>query len=589
MKPWHLLGWIVALAGLTCALIWAAGLLPFHPVPRLQEPDVPPWLADVTDAVGLDFVHDAGPLPTGRYFMPQALGSGAALFDFDGDDRLDVYLLQNGGPKGAKNRLFRQTNRGRFEEVANSGLDIAGYNMGVAVGDVNNDGRLDVLVTQYGGIQLFLNQGKGRFTNVTREAGLENTGWGMSAAFFDYDRDGWLDLVVVNYIDYDPSWPCTSSGKPEYCPPSTFKGQVTRLFRNLGPGKDDKVRFQDRTVASGLNARAGPGLGVLCADFNGDGWPDVFVANDGKPNHLWINRHDGTFREEALQRGVAFNGMAQAEAGMGVAYGDVDGDGLPDLFVTHLRQETHTLWKQVSPGLFHDQTMFFGLARTRWRGTGFGTILADFDHNGMSDIAVVNGAIARGSVMENPALGSHWGFYAEHNQLFANEGRGQFRDISADNHDFCSTPRVARGLACGDMDNDGALDLLVTNVAGPARLYRNVAPRRGHWLMVRAVDPQLRRDAIGAEIRIRAAGQTWIRLINPAASYLSSSDLRAHFGFGPLACVEEIEVTWPKGEKEVFACGSLDRPITLEKGKGTRIVRPSGSGADRAPPREKSP
>jgi hypothetical protein len=561
------------------------------PPPEEAAPDIP-WFADVTEEVGLHFVHEAGGADS--HFMPAALGSGAALFDFDNDGRLDIYLLQNGGPKSAAtNRLFRQLPGGRFQDVSKgSGLDVAGYNMGVAVGDVNNDGWPDVLLTQYGGVKLLLNNGDGTFRDATEEAGLSNPAWGASAAFFDFDRDGWLDLVVTNYVDYDPTWPCTSpSGKPEFCPPATFPGRVTRLFRNRGliPGAPTEgknkapgavrgargvaagVRFEDVTESSGLGKVAGPGLGVFCADFDGDGWPDIFVANDGQPNRLWINQHDGTFTEEAVRRGVAYNGMGQPESGMGVAFGDVYGDGLMALFVTHESQETHTLWRQGPRGFFRDRTAASGLGKTR--STGFGTALADFDQDGWLDVAVVNGRIARAAAVADERLGPLWGMYGQHNRLYANEGGrghpGRFRDLSAQNRAFCGRANVARGLAVGDVNGDGALDLLVTTAGGPARLYRNVAPDRGHWLLVRATDPGLRRDAYGATVRVRAGERSWVRLINPCDSYLCSSDVRAHFGLGAVRQVDQIEVLWPDGSTETFPGGGVDRVVELPKGSGT--------------------
>ncbi len=444
------------------------------------------WFVDVTDQVGLDFVHDAGDLS--RYAMPQIIGSGAALFDFDGDGRLDIYLLTNAGPNSAStNRLFRNMPNGTFQDVTEgSGLGIAGHNMGVAIGDVNNDGLPDVLVTQYGGVRLFLNQGGGKFKDVTEAAGLANPLWATSANFFDYDKDGWLDLVVVNYLDDDPSWVCrATAGTKDYCAPSVFRGTVTRLFRNLAMAPC--VRFQDVTVAAGLAQAPGPGLGVYCADFNGDGWPDIFVANDDRPNHLWINQHNGTFTEEAHARGLAVDVMGQAQGNMGVAIGDVDNDGLFDLYISHLASEHNTLWLQgPQRGLFRDRTARAGLLSTAWRGTGFGTLMADFDHDGWLDIAVVNGRVARETRTPNAALGPHLQHYSERNQLLRNAGQGRFRDISGANAPFCGTPNVARGLAVGDLDGDGAPDLLVTTVAGRARLLRNIAQPRGHWLIARA-------------------------------------------------------------------------------------------------------
>ncbi|HEY8504696.1 MAG TPA: VCBS repeat-containing protein [Gemmataceae bacterium] len=284
-------------------LVWlGAGCRSAAPTtPEEGPPAGPPWFRDVTEEVGLNFIHDPGPV--GRYFMPQIMGSGCALFDFDGDARLDVYLIQNGGPdSGSVNRLYRQGPDGRFTDVsAGSGLEVAGYGMGAAVGDVNNDGRPDVLVTEYGRCRLFVNEGGGRFRDVTAEAGVVNPRWGNSACFVDYDRDGWLDLVVVNYVDYDPSRLCApASGRPDYCHPRAFAGTAARLFRNRGGegrGPGGAPRFEDVSLRSGLGRVPGPGLGVVCADFDGDGWPDIFVANDAQANRLWINRHDGTFSE----------------------------------------------------------------------------------------------------------------------------------------------------------------------------------------------------------------------------------------------------------------------------------------------------
>jgi len=544
-----------------------------------KSADSAQWFKDVTSECGLDFVHDAG--PTGAYFMPQSVGSGAALFDFDNDGRLGILLLQNGGPEsGSTNRLYRQLPDGRFQDVsAGCGLDYAGYCMGVAVGDVNNDGWPDVLITEYGRVRLFLNNGNGTFADVSEEAGLTNPHWGTSAAFVDYDRDGWLDLVVVNYINYESFWCGSAAGKQDFCGPKGFSGSVTKLFHNLGrqpAGNSARVRFEDVTLKAGLNQSPGPGLGVFCADFNGDGWPDIFIANDGQPNHLWINQRDGTFKEEALKRGLALNAMGQAEANMGIGVGDVDGDGLFDVFVTHLSSETHRLWRQKSRGMFRDETKRSGLASPHGHGTGFGTVLADFDHDGAPDLAIVNGNVKRASDdnhASNPAecLPLFWKPYAERNQLLANDGKGTFRDASLENAEFCGTGMVARGLACGDLNGDGALDLLVTNIAAPARLYRNVAPKKGHWLLVRAVDPALKRDAYGAEITVHAGGRNWLRWINPAYSYLCSNDPRAHFGIGEVDRIESIHVLWPDGAEESFEGPKIDSAVVLYKSKGPRV------------------
>ncbi len=537
--------------------------------------DDPVWFRDETDKVGLTFQHEAG--PTGRYFMPQIMGSGAALLDFDNDGRFDLYFIQNGGPNSeARNRLYHQTKEGRFEDVsAGSGLDIAGHGMGAAVGDFDNDGWVDVYVSQYGGGKLFRNRGNRKFEDVTQSAGVAQPCWGTSCAFFDYDRDGWLDLIVVNYVDYDASKQCgPASGKADYCHPSAFPGTEARLFHNLGRNNKGQWRgFKDVTVAAGL-ARRGPGLGVICADFNGDGWPDILAANDAAANHLWINRRDGTFADEAMMRGVAFDGLGNAQSNMGVTLGDVDGDGRLDLFITHLTAETHTLWRQTAPGLFQDSTAAAGLAMPHWRGTGFGTILADFDLDGALDIAVVNGRVSRGLEAKGSGLSPYWSRYAERNQLFQNEGEGIFRDISRGNQALCGAFAIRRGLVWFDFEDDGGIDLVTTSVAGPARFFRNIAPRRGHWLTIRARDPARQRDAYGAIIRFPAGGRQRIGLINPGQSYLSSGDPRAHFGLGAIDRVEEIRVDWPDGPvetaAEIFPCGPVDRVLVVERGKGKK-------------------
>ncbi len=571
-------GWL----GLTLVLVGgAAGALSyFRQTPSSTPPPAerePPWFRDATREFGLDFVHDPGPV--GDAFLPQIMGSGGAVLDFDRDGRLDLYLLNMGGSASSTtNRLFRQLPGGRFQDVTvGSGLGLGGISIGVAVGDVNNDGWPDLVVTQYGGIKLFLNTGNGTFHDGTDQAGLKNPAWGTSAAFVDYDRDGWLDLIVVNYVDYDPTLPCpTPQGKKEYCNPKHFAGTVARLFHNLGPGKTGTIQFEDVSLASGIGRLPGPGLGVVCADFDGDGWPDIFVANDGQPNRLWINRRNGTFTEEAALRGVAYTVMGQAFAGMGVAWGDVDGDGLFDLFVTHYTTETHTLWKQGPRGLFQDRTGGAGLTRPRWQGTGFGTALADFNHDGALDLALVNGYVAAADTNANPDLGPHFGFYADRHQLLTNDGQGRFKDISLDNPEFSQIPDIGRGLLRADLDQDGALDLIVTSVAGPAKIYRNVVPERGQWLMVQALVPSpldpdnaaMDRDALGAEITVRAGGKSWTRLVQAADSYLSSSDPRCHFGLGSLAAVDRIEVLWPDGSRETFPGTKANQLVSLRKGQG---------------------
>ncbi len=539
--------------------------------------DGPCLFSDATTASSLDFVHQVSgdDLP---YFMPKSVGSGAAIFDCNGDGRLDVYLLQNGGEgSGASNRLFVQELDGTFRDVSvGSGVDIDGFGMGSAAGDVNNDGRVDLLVTEYGNARLFLNKtdgGEPKFVDVSAEAGVSSLLWGTSTCFTDYDRDGLLDIVLVNYVNYDPSrWCADGRGQRDFCGPDAFRGRTTNLFHNLGPNVDGIPEFEDVSIEAGLTRYPGPGLGVFCADFDGDRWPDIFIANDGKPNHLWINGHDGTFQEEAAIRGIGYNSMGKTEADMGVAIGDVNGDGKFDLFITHLTSETHTLWLQQKRGTFLDRTAESGLTKSAWRGTGFGTAMADFDNDGRVDLAIANGRVVRQTTSDAPTtsddLDPFWRPYSERNQLFLNVGGGRFEDVSPANDPFCKVAAVSRGLAVADFDTDGGVDLLVTRIGERVGLFKNVAPSRGHYLIVKATDPTLKRDAYGAEIYVRSGDRQWMRWINPGYSFLCSNDPRAHFGLGTVATYDSIRVVWPNGQAETFPGGEVDCVVHLERGTG---------------------
>lgn len=560
------------------ALLLAAGggvawylLKPGRSVDPLPAPLGDPWFEDVTDAWGLDFVHDAGDL--NRWDLTQIDGSGVAVLDFDGDGRPDLYFLTLGGSSSkSTNKLYRNTGA-RFTDVsAGSGVDIAGESTGVAVGDVNNDGKPDLLVAQVGGVRLFLNQGDGKFRDVTREAGLENPLWASSVNFLDYDRDGYLDLVVVNYVQNDPNHHChTPSGQRTYCGPTAFPGTVSKLFHNRGAAAKDGVQFEDVTIKSGLATAPAPGLAVYCADWTGDGWPDILIANDAKANHLWVNQKNGTFKDEAHFRGIATDHFGLPQAGMGIAVGDIDGDGLLDVYMTHLNIEKNTLWLQgPKRGFFADRTAKFSLAGMGWRGTGWGVILRDFDRDGWPDIAIANGAVTVGTPTPNPALG-HFAMLAERNQIFRNQGQGQFQDLSESNAPFCGTPNVARSLATGDFDGDGALDIVITTVGNRARVYRNVVKNRGHWVDVRLIDPRLKRDAYGAEATLTAGGRRLVQNLNPGDSYQCSSEPVLHFGLGGAAVYDELRVTWPDGLVERFPGGAADRRMEINRGAGQPV------------------
>ena len=512
--------------------------------------------------------------------MPDQMGSGMALLDFNNDGRLDLYFVQNAGQaSSARNQLFEQQADGSFKNISHgSGVDIAGRGMGAIAGDVNNDGLADVVVTEYGATRLFQNLGGGKFREVTAEARLDNPQWAVPASFIDFDRDGRLDFVVGNYLDYDPTMECHDiQGRRDFCAPYAFAPVPTRLWRNITPAAGATPQFEDHTVSSGLARVPGMALGLVCADFNRDAWPDIFCADDGRPNRLFINQRDGTFSEQAAIRGLAYNMMGQTAANMGVAFADIDSDGLGDLFVTHLSEEFHALYRQDRPGFFIDTTSTSGLQKQAWRGTGFGTVLADFDLDGTVDLALVNGLIRRAGPNQTPVLNGvspWWARYAQRSQLFANDGSGNFRDISSDNPAFCRDAIVGRSLAVGDLNNDGALDLVVGGVGGPAKFYQNVAARRSNWLRLRLIEPACGgRDSIGAEVVIHAAGRRFWAVLQPATSYLSSNDPALHFGLGRADKIDSIEVRWPDGAAERFADVKVNQLAILRKGSGSSVEK----------------
>jgi hypothetical protein len=577
--------WWVALVACGGLLLWRVFPRPVANVasrPKLAtEVDSTPLFEEVTSVAGLNFRHWCG--DSGTYFVPESMGSGIALLDYDRDGDLDIFVVQGMPLSAAKvkpekgdgysstSRLFRQTS-GKFEDVtAAAGLeDQAPYGMGVAVGDINNDGWPDLFVSKHGSDRLFVNH-QGKFEDVTKAAGIDNPRWGTSACFVDYDRDGWLDLFIVNSYDYFPSkrffFP---NGKEEYSGPQFFNPVSSRLFRNLsGDGAGLGAKFQDVSLETGIDSKAGPGLGVVSADFNDDGWIDLFVANDGKANFLWINRKGKEFVEEAVQSGVAYNAAGAPQANMGIATGDVDGDGRRDILITHLEGEYATLYLQVATCMFEDRTAAAGMMIPTSTSTGFGMAMADLDLDGDLDVVIGNGSIRRPKNVDPPSdPKKFWQPYAQHNQIFLNSGSGLFSELAAADP-FIAEAHVTRGLAVGDMDNDGDLDMVTSEVNGPARIFRNISERKGNWLLVRAIDPRYGgRDAHGATVTVTAGKNRWSRDINPAFSYLSSSDPRAHFGLGSASKVDKIEVLWPDGARELFAGGEAGKIITLRRGEG---------------------
>lgn len=527
------------------------------------------WLVDRTEEVGLDFTFRAG--ATGEYYMPEITGSGVALLDYDGDGDLDI-CLSNGHdllPKPARsetfsNRLFRQEDDGTFTDVTQAtGIGDTGYGMGIAVGDIDNDGDVDVYFSNFGPDHLYLNNGDGTFRDVTVAAGIDVPGWSTSVAFFDYDRDGWLDIFICQYFINNPKMNCFDSvGRPTYCSPKAFVPLNDVLLKNNGDGT-----FRDVTQSAGLVVKPAAGLGVLCEDLNDDGLLDIYVANDGYMNHLWLNQGDGTFIESAMLQGCAYNLNGQAEAGMGIVGEDFDGDLDLDLFLTHLSNESNTLYANEGAG-FRDDTAMAGLSTPSLPYTGFGVVALDLECDGDLDLAIANGRVSRREPRADATVGEPWSWLAEPNFIFINDGDGTFVPAGKEYAQYHERVEVSRGLAAGDLDGDGYLDLVVSNIESPCRVFFNEAPRIGHWLKVQAIDPRYQRDAYHARLILRGEGKAWLRTINPGQSYLSSGDPKAHFGLGDVENLDGIEVTWPDGFVERFDVQCVDCEIKLIRGKG---------------------
>lgn len=525
---------------------------------------------EVTAAVGLDDSPEVW--PDGLYRIPELSPTGIGLFDFDNDGDLDIYQVCHPPPnrpdQPAPNRLFQQQSDGKFVRVPSaSGLADPGYGNGVAIGDVDNDGDSDVYVLNYGADALYVNNGDGTYRNQTEPAGIRGEHWSSCAAFFDYDRDGDLDLYVSHYVVDDPARSCRVGveERRDYCGPAQYFPVGDTLYRNKGDGT-----FVDVTKSAGITQKY-PGFGVLGIDLTGDGWGDVYVANDKTPNLLYVNQRDGTFLEQALIAGVAFNGNGKTEASMGVTVGDANGDGQFDLFMTHLGGETNTLFvKQKGPGVegaFEDKSASSGLGGPSLGSTAWGCGFADFDNDGDLDLAVVNGKIARGPVNPGARSGPFWNDYAEPNQLFLNQGAGRFVDVSRLAGEFASGVEASRGLAFGDLDGDGDVDLVMSNIGNGLRVFRNDAsPKNHHWLRVRAVTGK--RDALGATVRIQAGPLRALRPLISTYSFQCASEAVAHFGLGPHQKVDLIEVVWPDGKVERFASSGVDRTVTLRQGEG---------------------
>ena len=545
-----------------------------------------PLFREVAEEVGLKFHHFTG--AAGEFYMPEIMGAGVALFDYDNDGDLDVYLIQGTtfdpaqDPKRTKfplapgwkpgNRLFRnllsETGKLEFVDVTEkAGVGHIGYGMGVAVGDYDNDGFQDLYVTNFGHNVLYHNNGDGTFTDVTAKAGVDDPRWSASAAWVDYDRDGRLDLFVANYLDFTVKGNkhCfASTGERDYCTPKMYQPVPARLFHNRGDGT-----FEDVTEAAGIGAAIGPGLGIVCADFNGDSWPDIYVANDGAAAHLWINQRNGTFKEMSLLSGTAYSADGLPQAGMGVTAGDFDGDGDEDIFKTNLTNEGANLYVNDGRGNFYDASAEFGLLLPTFPYTGFGTEWFDYDNDGRLDLFIANGAVNRIESMRGKPYP-----FGQPNQLFHNEGAGKkFREMTNVAGPAFAMSEVSRGAAFGDINNDGAVDIVIANNNGPVRLLLNQSHslNHNHWLLVRLEAAQGNRFGMGAMVEVRQRARKLLRRAHTDSSYLSANDIRVHFGLGDDVKIEELIVHWPDGKHESWGKIQADRIVTMRQGTGKTV------------------
>jgi len=522
---------------------------------------------DVTAESGVRFRHDAG--RTGQKQLPETMGAGVALLDFDGDGDLDLFFVQSGPFPGAgagpsRPALYRNDGGFRFTDVTEaSGLCTTSYGQGVTVGDCDNDGDPDLFVTGFGRSTLWRNEGKGVFTDATDRAGIANPRWGTSAAFLDYDRDGRPDLFVANYLTYDPAknpW----CGRPEpelraYCHPDHFTGAANALWRNQGDGT-----FTDVTRAAGLWTEEGKGLGVVAFDGDDDGWTDLYVANDSVRNFLFRNRGDGTFEDVTLRAGVGYSQDGRTQAGMGTEAGDLDGDGRPELVVTNLDDETNTVYRSLGDGTWEDRTWASGMGEASFPWVGWGVAFPDLDHDGDRDVYVVNGHLQDNVAKTHPER--TWG---QLDLVMENLGGLKLRNVAGAMGRYFTAERAlsGRGLATGDLDGDGDLDLVVSHNHGPPTLLRNDGGNRRSWALFDLVGAR-GRDAWGARVRVEAGGRTQTAEVSGGGSYCSRGDRRLHFGLGAAERIDRLIVRWPSGPEESFTKVAARRVWVVREGAG---------------------
>jgi len=539
--------------------------------------DSTPRFDDITKQAGVRFVHFKGNKGVAN-IMDEA-GPGVCVFDYDGDGWPDIYFVSARDLYGrglqARNALYRNNRDGTFTDVTDqAGVPGTGYGLGCTVGDYDNDGHPDLYVMQYGKNVLYHNNGDGTFTDVTEKAHVDGTDFGtrlhLGATFFDYDRDGKLDLYVGGYVDFGPEVKQTcvidfqqnGGGTESSCPPSEYRGSPDVLYHNNGDGT-----FTNVTKAAKIYQPNGKNLSVLASDYDNDGWPDLFAANDGMEIYLYHNNHDGTFTESGLMAGVGLTEDGGTMAAMCLSIGDYDNDGLLDLYVSDFDNVAHHVWRNLGDGTFEEVSRKVGIATISARFLSFGGGFTDFDNDGWVDLFIANGHVYQS--IENSTVKGH---YKQINLLFHNNRDGTFTDVTAEaqaNGNGFSTPHLGRGAAFADLFNDGHEDIVVGNNDDPPSILRNRSGGSNHFVSFKLVGTRSNRDAMGSRIRIKAGGVSQIREIAGAGSYLSQNDLRAHFGLGASTRIDSVEVTWPTGVRQAFNNVKADQFYTIEEGKST--------------------
>jgi enediyne biosynthesis protein E4 len=535
---------------------------------------------DITAQAGIHFVHNNAAF--GKKWLPETLGAGCAFIDYDNDGYPDILLVNGEDWQGhAKTpstlKLYHNNHDGTFTDVTRkAGLAVSMFGMGVALGDYDNDGHDDLFITALGQSHLFHNNGNGTFTDVTKSAGL----WGpnelsTSAAWVDYDRDGKLDLVVANYVQWSQQTDiyCTLDGAHKsYCTPESYKGVSARVWHNLGGGK-----FEDATHKSGLSDPTSKSLGVAILDYNGDGWPDILLANDTQPNKLYLNKQNGTFEEKAVAAGIAFSEDGVARAGMGVDTGDYDRSGRPSLMITNFANQMISLYHNEGNGLFVDEAPRSEVGRNTLVTLGFGCFFFDYDNDGWPDIFVADGHIENEIERVQKRVS-----YAEPPHLFRNLGAGKFQEVTAQMGTAFASAKVGRGAAYADIDNDGALDVLVTTNGGRPWLFHNEG-QSNHSLRIKLLGTKSNRDGIGAVVHVTSGGAKQWQMLRSGSSYLSASELVLTFGLGSATKADAVEIQWPSGQVDKLSGVAGDQTVSVEEGKGVTGNRAYGKPLKSAP------